>query len=382
MNLPMELLQHFQDRLDRDLPLLRRLVELESHSLAKEGVDRIAGWLAAEFEARGAVVETIPFRESGNALLARYQSGNSAKPVMFLGHLDTVWPVGTIADRPFRIQEGRAYGPGIFDMKAGVFLCLLVCHALHQRRVIPDRDVVFFFSPDEETGSVGCLESLERTARTARAVLCLEPPLPGGKAKTSRKGCGTFHLQVSGVEAHAGLEPEKGASAILEISRLILRLQHMNRWDRGQTVQVGTVHGGSAVNVIPGSARAEVDFRFTSLAEGRRLERRIRGLRCHDPRCAVKIEGGISRPPLERTPAVARLYEQAKGMANRLGMDLGEGDSGGGSDGSFTAALGIPTLDGMGAEGDGAHAGHEHVVISDLPRRAALLTMLAQGIAM
>ncbi len=378
MIMPLDLLSFFNANLDEPLALLKRLVEIESHSMDKAGIDRLAYFLAREFESCGAAAEIIPQAERGNALKVTWRGTGTGRPILVIGHLDTVWPPGTITERPFVLRDGKAYGPGIFDMKSGILLCLLVCRAFRERKLCPDRDVIFFFTPDEEIGSAAGLPHFMPIAKASRAVLCLEPPLPGGKVKTFRKGVGNFHLHVAGIAAHAGGEPENGASAILELSRQVIKLHRLTNSERGLTVSVGTIRGGSAVNVIPSRADAEIDFRFSTLADGRRLEGRIRRLRPHDARCGFELEGGINRPPLERTAAVAGLYQRAKALAATIEMKLGEGKTGGGSDGSFTAALGIPTLDGLGVEGAGAHAVHEHVLVSDIPRRAALLGLLVQ----
>jgi glutamate carboxypeptidase len=371
---------YFESRLADALILLRQLVELESYTRDKKGVDALAGFLAAEFRARGATAELLPMQEVGDILVARCDSRKPGAPVMVLGHLDTVWPPGTLAARPFSIREGRAYGPGIFDMKSGILLCLLACQAFREGRCKPAQDVIFYFLPDEEMGVGAGLPLLEQAARRCRAVLCLEPPLPGGRAKTSRKGAGEFRLVVEGIPAHAGLDPDKGASAIVELSRLVLQMQSMNEPAAGATVNVGLIRGGSAANVVAGSAEAMVDFRFTTAAQGEALAARILSLGPEDRRCRVRLEGGIRRPPLERTDGVRALYEKARIQAEDLGMPFGEGSSGGSSDGSFTASLGVPTLDGLGVDGDGAHAAHEHVRITDIPPRAALLCELLRSI--
>jgi glutamate carboxypeptidase len=375
---PMELLNHFSANLESSLALLQHVVEMESHSLCKHGIDQLSEFLAREFEAHGAQAEISPSEDRGNVLKAVWRGCGSGRPVLFLGHLDTVWAPGTIVDRPFALKDGKAYGPGVFDMKGGILICLLVCRAFSEQRPRMNGDVIFFFASDEEIGSAASLPLLATTAKNCRAVLCMEPPLPGGKAKTSRRGVGTFHVRVAGLAAHAGVDHEKGASAILELSRQVIRLQKMTSYDRGVTVNVGTIHGGSAVNVVPGMAEAEVDFRFATMADGQNLERRIRRMQPHDERCRLEFEGSINRPPLERTPAVAMLFQKAKRIASSIGMELDEGATGGASDGSFTAALGVPTLDGLGVEGDGAHAAHEHILIHDIPQRATLLSLLAQ----
>ncbi len=378
MNDSSPLLIHCQGNLDRSLVLLRQLVEMESYSRDKQGVDRLAGFLAGEFEKRGATSQIFSLSGCGNALKAVWRGSGTNLPVLVLGHLDTVWAPGTVVERPYIQKNGKAFGPGVFDMKSGILLCLMICEACQAKLLHPCGDVIFFFTPDEEIGSSAGLPLLQPIALACRAVLCLEPPLPGGKVKTFRKGVGQFQVTVSGVAAHAGVDLGKGANAIVELSRLVIRLQGMTQARRGVTLSVGTIRGGSAVNVVPAFAEAEVDFRFSKIEDGRHLDRRIRRLRPRDPRCRIEITGGINRPPLERTPAVADLFRRAKGIAASLGMVLEEGETGGGSDGSFTAALGIPTLDGLGVEGDGAHAAHEHVLVSDIPQRAAMVGLLAQ----
>jgi len=378
MMAPADLVRHFEAGLGDALALLRILVDMESCSSDKPAIDRLAVFLAGEFAARGAQAEVLPSAASGNALRAVRRGAGSARPIMMLGHLDTVWPRGTVAARPFALRDHRAFGPGVLDMKSGILLCLMVCGALRDQQRLLAGDVIFFFTADEETGTASGLPLLRAAASECRAVLCLEPPLPGGKAKTFRKGVGSFQLSVTGIGAHAGVDHEKGANAILELSRQVIHLQRMTCYDRGNTVSVGAIRGGSAVNVVPDRAEAEVDFRFRTLVEGRRLEKRIRQLRPHDFRCSLHWQGGINRPPLERTTAGMALYHEAKAIAAAIGMDLGEGETGGGSDGSYTAALGVPTLDGLGVDGNGAHAADEHILISDIPCRAALLSLLAQ----
>ena len=373
MNDSLKLLEYFEARRDESLQTLRRLVDLESNSLDKQGVDALAAYLARMFESMGAEVQVLPHKTRGNALEVLWRTGGTKAPVLILGHLDTVWPKGTVRSRPFRVEDGKAYGPGIFDMKSGILLALMFCEALAGKMVDPGRDIRFFFSADEEVGTQAGLPHLKRIAQGCRAVLCLEPPLPGGKAKTFRKGVGSFRLRVQGIPAHAGVDPEKGANALLELSKLVIEIHKMTDYSRGLTASVCTFRAGTAVNVIPAEAEAEVDLRFSSSADGLWLEERIRSLQPSDPRCTLSIEGELNRPPLERTGAVVGLYQRARAVAANLGMDLGEGSTGGGSDGSFTAAMGIPTLDGLGVAGDGAHALHEHIEIDDIPRRGALL---------
>jgi glutamate carboxypeptidase len=380
MTSPRALLERFEPRLDAALDQLRALVEHESSSRDKPGIDALAELLAAEFTRAGAESTVLPDPERGNLLRAVWRSGRAGAPVLLLGHLDTVWPRGTLAARPFEVRGGNAYGPGVFDMKSGIVVCRLLCEAMRDRAIDPLADVVFFFTSDEEIGTAAGLPHLRREAAGCRAVLCLEPSLPGGRVKTFRKGVGGFRVRVEGVAAHAGVDHEKGANAIAELSRQVLLLQAMTDYARGVTVNVGTMTGGSASNVVPAAAEAQVDVRVSTLEDAERLEREVRALEPFHRRCALRIEGGLNRPPLERTPAVVGLYERARAVASELGMELGEGSTGGGSDGSFTAAMGIPTLDGLGVEGDGAHAVHETIVVADIPRRAALLGGLLERI--
>lgn len=380
MSTDFDLLRYFETSLPQSLALLRQMVEIESHSLDKSGVDALAEFLAREFEARGAGIRILHEPVRGNLLECLWNAGSTEKHVLVLGHLDTVWPRGSVAARPFRLEQGRAYGPGVFDMKAGLLISLLACEAFQNGKASTGNNVVFLFTSDEELGTEAGLAHLREAARDCRAVLCLEPPLPGGKAKTFRKGVGSFHLTVRGVAAHAGVDYEKGANAILELCRLAIQLQELTDHRRSITVSVGTIKGGTASNVVPDHAEADVDFRVATVADGRRIEEQVQGLRPSDPRCTLEICGGLNRPPLERTDAVVRLYQKAQAAAAAAGMDLGEGSTGGGSDGSFTAAMGIPTLDGLGCAGDGAHASNEHIEVEDIPRRAAFLCRLLQAL--
>lgn len=374
------LVEYFQSNLLGALDLLRTIVEIESCSYDKPGIDALAEFLAPRFRDRGAVVEILSDPVRGNALKAVHESKRAGKPVMILGHLDTVWPSGSTSARPFRVEEGRAYGPGVFDMKSGIVLSLLTCQVLHEKKIDPGKNLIFFFSGDEEIGSKTALPHLSSIASSCGNVLCLEPSLPGGKVKTFRKGVGRFDIRVEGIPSHAGVDHETGANAIQELSRLVLHLQGLTDYARGITVNVGKIQGGTASNVVPALCEAEVDFRVATVADGRWLESVVHSVQPADHRCKIQIQGGLERPPLERTPAVIALYEKARGLASSVGMDLGEGSTGGGSDGSFTAAMGIPTLDGLGVQGDGAHALHEHIVVDDIARRTALLTLLVQSL--
>jgi len=381
MNDPFALVRYFASMLDQDLVLLRHLVELESHTLDKAAVDRLSNFLAKAFRLEGAEPEIIPEIRCGNALKAVWKSrAGAGKPILILGHLDTVWKSGTLRERPFEVKDRKAYGPGVFDMKAGILLSLMVCRAFREKDMDPGKDVRFFFAPDEEVGSGQSLHHLREVAQYCQAVLCLEPPLPGGKAKTFRKGGGIFRLRVHGIAAHAGVDHEKGANAILELSRQLVALNSMTDYARGITVSVGTICGGTASNVVPAEAEAEIDVRVSTAADGEWITRTFQGLQPWDSRCTLVMSGGIQRAPLERTAGVVQLYEKARSSARELDLELGEGSTGGGSDGCFTAAMGIPTLDGLGVDGHGAHALDEFIRIDDIPTRAALLCYLINSI--
>jgi len=292
--------------------------------------------------------------------------------------MDTVYPVGTISRMPVRLGKSRVWGPGVFDMKAGIALALHAIDALLQwNDGVPPRPMTVLLVSDEEVGSPSSRQCTETLARQSEAVLVLEPAAGRkGAIKTARKGIGEYRLQVEGVSAHAGLDFEKGHSAVVELSRQILRLSEMVDLKRGITINTGKISGGTRGNVIPAEASAVLDLRVKTKRDAERVHRQLMSLRSLDPKCRVKISGGMNRPPLERTPGVAALYKKAALIARELGWKLGEAEVGGGSDGNFTSALGVPTLDGLGAVGEGAHAAHESVVISELPRRAALLAGL------
>jgi len=354
---------------------IERLVRLESPSTDKAAVDRCGDALAGLLEDAGASVTRFPQAECGDHIRAEFNGG--PRRVLLLGHFDTVWDVGQIERMPFREEGGRLYGPGVFDMKASIAISLLAVRALSRLAAQSPR-VVMLWTTDEEIGSGTSRAAIEAEALACDAVLVLEPSLPGGAVKTRRKGCGEFVMSVRGVSAHAGIDPRKGASAIHELAHQIVALETLRDPERGVSVNVGVISGGTRGNVVAEDARALIDVRVPTMEEARRIEAAVRGLRPRDPAVALRIDGGVSRPPLERTAGVARLYDEAKQVAASLGRSLEEGSTGGGSDGNFTAALGVPTLDGLGPEGDGAHALHEHVVISDLPWRAAFLAALME----
>jgi len=357
------------------LETVEALVRLESPTTDKRAVDACGAELAARLTAIGGRVTRLPRAGRGDHLLAEFGCG--ASQALLLGHFDTVWPVGQLARMPLaRDDDGRLHGPGIFDMKAGIAIGMLAARALLETGVPLERRIVMLWTTDEEVGSETSRGAIEDEARRSDAVLVLEPSLPGGAVKTSRKGCGSFEVVVTGVSAHAGIEPQKGASAVHELAHQILRINALQDLARGVSVNVVQVSGGLRSNVIPDEARAIVDVRAPTADAAAAVGAAFRSLQPVDARTAVTAKGGFDRPPLERTAAVERLYNKARSVARELGLDLQEGATGGGSDGNFTAALGVPTLDGLGAVGDGAHALHEHVEIAALPDRAALVAGL------
>jgi glutamate carboxypeptidase len=359
--------------------LLGEFARCESFSYDKKAVDAFGAMVAREWKRRGAAVRVLKNKERGDNLRVelRATAGGSHGQILVLGHLDTVYPIGTIAKTPFRVSGGRAWGPGTFDMKGGIILALYAIDALRAHRVPVRKNLVFLWTSDEEIGSVASRATIESEARKSEAVLVLEPSFgPEGKLKTQRKGVGGVDLVVTGKSAHAGIDPEKGVNAVHELALQIERLMRLNDPRRGITVQTTVVEGGTVSNVVPETACAEVDIRFTRLADGARLERKIHSLKPVLKGARLQIVGGVNRPPLERTPAVAALFAQAQALSAELGLKLGEASTGGGSDGNFTAAIGVPTLDGLGCVGDGAHSPHEHVVIRALPERAALIAGL------
>jgi glutamate carboxypeptidase len=362
------------------LEQVKALVRLESPSVEKAAVDRCGDALAATLTALGADVQHFVQRERGNHVRAEFD-GNGA-PILLLGHFDTVWSVGQLERMPLQEKDGRLYGPGIFDMKAGIGVAMLAVRTLRRELdATATPRIVMLWTSDEEVGSGTSRPIIEAEAGRSRAVLVLEPSLPGGAAKTTRKGCGDFVLTVHGVSAHAGIDPGRGANAVHELARQIVAIQALEDTDRGVSVNVNVVSGGTRTNVIPEQARAHVDVRTPTAADARSICDALNGLRASIPGTRLELSGGFGRPPLERTSQVIRLYEKARRVAEQLGHELREGGTGGGSDGNFTAALGVPTLDGLGPQGEGAHALHEHVVVSDLPWRAAFLAALLVDLA-
>lgn len=364
--------------MDPLLAFLGKLVEIESPSDHKPSVDRCAEFLADSL-APLAAVRLHRARDYGNHLRAEFRLPGRRKEgqILILGHHDTVYPAGTLRQMPFRTTAGRAYGPGVFDMKGGIAIAFFALQALRELDRPIQRRIVLQLNSDEEIGSPSSRPLTEAEAKKSAAVLVLEPSAGlDGKVKTARKGVGSYTLRVQGRAAHAGLDFEAGASAILELSRQLLRIASFTDLARGLTVSPGVITGGTRSNVIPENASAEIDIRIARLSDAARLDKKFHSLRPQDRRCSLTVEGGLNRPPLERSAAVRQLYRQARRVASDLGIPLGETQVGGGSDGNFTAALGIPTLDGLGAVGEGAHSPQESILLNRLPDRVALIAQL------
>jgi glutamate carboxypeptidase len=369
-----DLLRHCESQQPWLLDTIEILVRAESPSHDKAALDRCGRILADRLRERGGRVERLSRAGAGD--LVRAEFGDGAGQVLLLGHFDTVWPVGQLDRMPLRREGHRLHGPGVFDMKAGIAIGILAADAARQAGLLSTRRVAMLWTTDEEIGSRASREAIEHEARQSDAVLVLEPALPGGAVKTSRKGCGEFELTVRGVAAHAGIDPGKGASAIHELARQIRSLEDLQDLPRGISVNVGTMQGGTRTNVIAEEARAGIDVRVPTMEDAARIEAGVRGLRPQIPGTSLTVTGGVGRPPFERSEGVVALYRIAREVAAELGRTLEEGSTGGGSDGNFTGAIGVPTLDGLGAVGDGAHALHEHVLVPDLCWRAALVAGL------
>jgi glutamate carboxypeptidase len=374
---PTEILEYHRSRLKQVIDAITQLVDIESPSRDRVQSSRVVDVIVEQATATGfgLEVERVAVPE-GEHLILR-SSFRDGRPILLLGHTDTVHPVGTSAANPTRIEADHFYGCGIFDMKANIAVILEALRYLAVSSTYLPRPITVVLSCDEEIGSHSGREIVEREAAGAEACLVLEPSA-AGKAKTGRKGTANYVVSATGVPSHAGLEPEKGANAITELAQQIGRIHSIATPHLGSTVNVTTIRGGTTSNVIPELCSCEVDVRFTTLEEAERIDRELRSLSPLDPRVKLATAGGINRPPLERTAGVSTLYERARSLASSFGYELGETQVGGGSDGNFVGALGVPVLDGLGVNGDGAHTLHEHIHVSDIPARATLLTLLLQ----
>jgi glutamate carboxypeptidase len=376
-----EQLHYFQKQQSRIVETIQQLVEVESPSDVKQAVDRLGTVLASRFGELGGRVRFHKVEKFGNHLQVDFGSrGSKQKPVLLLGHMDTVYAIGTISRMKCRVEKGRIWGPGTLDMKGGIVLALHALEAMLEwgEGKLP-RPVIVLLVSDEEVGSKSSRAITEKLARESSAVLVLEPAYGlQGAVKTARKGVGEYAVTVHGKAAHSGLDFEEGQSAVIELAHQIHQIAKLVDVKRGITLNVGKISGGTRVNIVPPEAKAWLDVRVASAKQAAEIDRKLRGLKPLNKLCRVEISGYVGRPPMERTAGVAALYAKAKEIAGELGWELQEASVGGGSDGNFTAALGTPTLDGLGAVGEGAHAEHESAVISELPRRAALLARLIE----
>ena len=374
----------FAQRQDEILRLIYKLVETESPSGDAEGSRAVVDLLEKAARAIPSVkaIERIPSSDYGEHLCIRAFGGDPySQNTMLLGHTDTVHPRGTLSvQQGLRAEDGRLYGPGIFDMKASCAIAIEVLHCLTALELHPQRPVTLLLTCDEETGSATGRQLVETEARQAAQVLVLEPPVPGGCVKTARKGVGIWKVAAQGIASHAGLNPEAGASAILELARQTERFHSMSDATGGTNFNVGVISGGTRVNVVAERAEMEIEARFSTIKEVQRINGLMGKLQPFDERVQLTVKGGINRPPIERTPGIVRLYQQAHEIASQLGFELEERSVGGASDGNFAAALDVPVLDGLGVDGDGAHAAHEHILTADIARCGALLAGLVASL--
>lgn len=372
---PQQVVDEVARRSDETLALVRKIVEHESPTSDKVAVDRLVDFLQGEMTARGMRVERIAQTEFGDLLIGRL-GDTDMKPQLVMTHIDTVWPVGTLERMPWSSTDGRAMGPGIYDMKTSAAMLLTALDVINNLGM-SYRPITWIVNTEEEVGSPISRPVLERLARESEIVLCLEPPVPPtGALKTERKGVGMFTMEIVGRASHAGADHASGISALEELARQIQWLHSLTDYERGTTVNVGVASGGTKRNVVAAHAEALIDLRVSSMTEATRVEPLILAARPLLEGTSVTVTGGLNRPPMERTPAMISAFERAKTIGAMIGQDLLEGSTGGGSDGNFTAAIGVPTLDGLGCVGDGAHADHEHINLAELPPRTALITML------
>ena len=373
---PQTILRSVKTRSEWIRTTLRELVLQESPSEDKAAVNAAMAIAERHAVSLGGRVRRHREKVFGDVLELRFGPRNlTRKPLILLGHLDTVWPIGTLAGMPWREEKGRYWGPGVLDMKAGVVMALAAVSTLRELKL--DRPVTLLLNSEEEVGSPVSRGITEKLALESEAVFVLEPA-QGLAYKTARKGVGFYNVQVTGVGAHSGVDFERGHSAVLELAKLVQTVSNFTNLERSLTVNCGVVAGGTRSNVIASEAHAEVDVRIAKASDAAYVEKLFRGLRVSDPHCKLEITGGINRPPMERKAGTIALFKKARKLAAEIGFELDEASTGGGSDGNFTAALGVPTLDGMGAVGEGAHAAHESVVIEHLvPRTALLAAMMA-----
>ncbi len=369
---------YMHDNSDAMIETLACYVNHDTPSRDKTLLDALSRKIEPRFTAAGGRGERIANAQGGDHLLIRFgpeSTDTDSKPILIIGHFDTVWPAGTALRRPFRIDRGRGFGPGSYDMKASVVVIEFAVAAIRDLGLDLARRVTLLLGSDEEIGSPESRPHIERLARRSEFALVVEPPTADGSLKTARKGVGRFRIEALGKAAHAGVEPEKGANAIVELAHQIVNIPSFQDLSRGTTLNVGLIEGGSGVNVVAAHASAEIDVRVSNAAEAERIERAFASLKALLPGTKVVVSGGFNRPPMERTAAIAELFDRARSIAKSLDLDLTEASTGGGSDANFTAPL-IATLDGLGVPGAGAHAEDEHVILEEIPRRAALFALL------
>jgi glutamate carboxypeptidase len=376
------LLSYARDQQTLITALIKRFVECESPSDDPASVTRFVE-LVSDTIAPSAKVKTLSGGKFGRMLVAEMKLPGRKKEgqLLALGHSDTVWPMGTLKTMPFRDAGGRLWGPGVLDMKAGIAFFLFACEGLRELDIAVPHKAVLQLNPDEEVGSEVSRELTEKNAAQSKAVLVLEPGTGlEGKLKTARKGVGDFTLTVKGRASHAGVDFQAGASAIVELARQLNQIAGFTREDQGITVNPGVISGGTRTNVVAAEARAEIDIRVLSLKDAPLLEKRFRELKPYDERCTIEVTGGLNRPPMERSAGIVKLFQLAQKLGKELGVTVEESLTGGGSDGNFTAALGIPTLDGLGAVGEGAHAANESILIDRIADRTALIGKLLAAV--
>jgi glutamate carboxypeptidase len=369
-------IEEFEGRKGEILALLKRLVEIESPSDDKAGVDRFADLVEAELHPLGGKVTRYRQPVRGDQLVAEWGSNEQKNGILIMSHMDTVHPIGTLAHMPLVERDGCLYGPGVEDMKAGIAMLLTVLRALRDKGAWPARPITALFTTDEEIGSDTSRDLIERLAGRSALVLCLEPAMPDGSLKTWRKGVGDFELISHGLAAHAGTDHRVGRNAIEELAHQILAIQKMTDYEKGTTLNIGVVNGGTRPNVVPAEARALIDLRVIEPGEAERVTQRLLSLEPVLEGTSLEVKGGLNRPPMPRDARMIQAFKKAQTIASGLGMRLTEGGTGGGSDANFVAPLGIPVLDGLGAVGDGAHSEREHIQISSLPERTALLAAI------
>jgi glutamate carboxypeptidase len=375
-----DFLTYFQSRKQAMVDLLTELINYETPTGDKAHVDKLGAFVEAQFRALGASsVTTLPQTDAGDFKLAKWNENAPGKPIMFLIHIDTVWPLGTLAERPVTIDaDGRLFGPGAVDMKGGITIVLETLRGLQALNAMPDRPIWVLMTTDEEIGSIYAIPTLEQIGQQCGLVLVMEPGTKEGAIKTWRKGLATYKVHVEGRPAHAGNAPEQGINAIVELAQQVVRINGLNDLKNGTSVSVTMTEGGSAGNVIPAKASAYIDTRFLAVREMERVKAALGDLPPFVPGAKVTLEEIHARPPMEHNDLMKATVAQIKAAGERVGVTVREDGSGGGSDGNITAAMGVPTLDGLGPQGDGLHALHEHVVINSLPTRCAVMAALLQ----